>query len=1284
MSSGKIIALWVTLFILSVSSIKSVIIAQPLTLRINEFLALNQSILTDEDGDYSDWIEIHNPTSQPINLLGWALTDDKSLPGQWIFPDVTIEINSYLIVFASGKNRKQSGDQLHTNFKISGNGEYLALNDPSGAAVSVFDPYFPVQQTDISFGLFENSYISFLVPTPGAVNLQTGGTLLSAPVFSRAHGFYDTPFNLEISCSDNEAKIYYTTNGSNPDATRGVLYSGPISIATTSIIRAIAIKDNQLPGKIATQTYLFLENVIHQANNPAGYPSEWGPYKDLPGNAIADYEMDPEMMADPVFANLVKDALLDLPTMSLITDKGLLFSNSQDPDTGGIYIYTGPSETSLGIGWERPVSLEYFDDKDSVSFQVDCGVQIQGGAGRLPEKSPKHSFRLVFKSIYGPSRFNYPLFGPDGLSSYNTIILRARFNNSWLHWRHHDRVIAQYMRDRWAKDTYGAMGNNFSHGIYVHLYINGMYWGIYNPSERMDNDFAEAYLGGEKDDYDIIKDYAEVVDGNITAWNNLMAQANAGLTDNSAYQRIQGNNSDGTPNPNIPAMVDVVSLADYMLLNFYGANSDWDHHNWVAIRDRVNPGTGFKFFCWDEEYILDKVNDNVLAENNDNRPSRVFQQLLKNEDYKRLFADRIQKYCFNSGALTPLPSIERWINRANQIEKAVDAESARWGDYRRDVHPWQTAGPFELYTKQSHWLPQMDFMLNTYFPSRTDVFISQLRNANLFPDIDAPVLHINNLPVLQSTILAGDVMTLTSNEGVIYYTTDGSDPVVWQQSSGSSEKVLIAENSGKWAFVPKSDIGIKWYTDLLYSTSGWRYCNGSPGGIGYEKNTGYQNMITLDVGNDMHSTGVNPNTSCYVRFPFNVNSSDLSQIKSLILNVRYDDGFVAYLNGTVVATANAPATLTWNSAATGSHEAGTSGTTFNISEYTSKLKSGENILAIHALNANTTSSDFIINAELIAGNKLLATFSPSAKLYSVPITINESAHIKARTSSNGEWSATTDQFLLIPSDFNDLRITEIHYHPLGQLSVTDNEFEFIEIKNTGISTLDIGGLQFIDGIEYQFPPETQLGSKQFIVLSANRYSFYERYGFMPFDEYNGLLDNGGEKIVLISEAKDTLCSIVYSDVNGWPDTPDGVGYSLVPTEFDPASDQNNPELWRASYHIGGSPGADDLLIPVGEEDISETEICTLKQNYPNPFTNVTNISYELFEDAEVELSVYNLFGQRVITLVNKRELSGSYEVYWNGLNQNNHSISNGIYLYRIVVRNNNRSKSITRKLILMK
>jgi len=436
------IIIWLSFFIFLISSFSSLISAQSGTIRINEFMALNQTTLADEDGEYSDWIEIYNPTSGAIDLEGWALTDEKAIQGKWIFPDVTIETDSYLIVFASDKDRRIAGNQLHTNFKLSGNGEYFALINPSGVAVTEFDPFFPVQQTDISFGFYENNYISFLEPTPGAENYISGGTLLQAPEFNTDHGFFDNPFDLEISCSDIEAQIYYTTDGSSPGLSNGILYTLPVNIGSTSIIRAIAIKNDTPPSKITTRTYLFLDEVIHQPNNPSGYPTFWGPYQSFAGNAIADYEMDPEMMADADFAGSVKEALVDIPTMSLVTDKGYFFSGSQDPNTGGIYIYTGPSANSLGADWERPVSVEYFDNKDSVSFQVDCGVQIQGGAGRLPEKSPKHSLRLVFKSIYGPSRLNYPLFGEDAESSLNSIILRAGFGNSWIHWKHSERSMA--------------------------------------------------------------------------------------------------------------------------------------------------------------------------------------------------------------------------------------------------------------------------------------------------------------------------------------------------------------------------------------------------------------------------------------------------------------------------------------------------------------------------------------------------------------------------------------------------------------------------------------------------------------------------------------------------------------------------------------------------------------------------------------------------------------------------------------------------------------------------
>ncbi len=113
------------IFILLITGNKA--IAQTPSIRINEFMASNTSTLADEDGDYSDWIEIYNPTQFNLDLTNWSLTDDKRQIRKWVFPSVTLKKGCYIIVFASGKNRKVPDDELHTNFNLNGNGEYLAL-----------------------------------------------------------------------------------------------------------------------------------------------------------------------------------------------------------------------------------------------------------------------------------------------------------------------------------------------------------------------------------------------------------------------------------------------------------------------------------------------------------------------------------------------------------------------------------------------------------------------------------------------------------------------------------------------------------------------------------------------------------------------------------------------------------------------------------------------------------------------------------------------------------------------------------------------------------------------------------------------------------------------------------------------------------------------------------------------------------------------------------------------------------------------------------------------------
>ena len=1279
----------VIVFVLCFSSFSLMVIAQSETLRINEFMALNQTTLTDEDGEYSDWIEIYNPTAGAINLFGWSLTDEKILPQKWIFPNITLDPGGYLVLFASGKNRATAGSELHTNFRLSGDGEYLALYNPGGIAVSEFDPAFPAQQTDVSYGYYENVYVGFNDPTPGADNTSSTATILPPPVFNQKHGFYDSSFNLELSCGVQNAEIYYTTDGSTPDALSSILYTAPIAISTTSIIRAVSIIEGEATSQVITQTYLFTDDVIHQPNNPVGYPDMWGPYTAIPGDAIADYEMDPDMMTDSDFANRVKEALKDIPTLSLVSDKGNFFSHDLDPVTGGIYIYTGAPGDERGLGWERPVSAEFFNSKDSIDFQVNCGVLLQGGHSRRPEKDPKHSFQLKFRSEYGPSRLNYPIFGEDAAQSFNNLVLRAGFGLSWLHWTSGERERGQLQRDPWTKDAQLAMGHHSSNSIFVHLYINGIYWGVYTPTERLDADYAVSYFGGNAEDYDVIKDYMEggldspAVDGTTEAWDEMIGMVNAGLTGNEAYQAIQGNNPDGTPSASHPAMLDMVNFADYMLLNFYGSNTDWDHHNWGAIRNRVKPGKGFKIFCWDAEHMIKSVNGSVLSLNNDYCPSRIFQKAKENEDFLRLFADRVVKHCFNGGALSPEGAGELWSIRRTQVEKSMDAESARWGDYRRDVHPYST-GPFELYTKDDQWLAEQNFMANTYFPQRTAVFIDQLRSAGLYPQIDAPVFLINGSPFTQNIISEGDYLSMTSTQGTIYYTTDGKDPVVWQSSQGSSETVLISESTTKRVLVPKTDIGSTWLSDISFDDAAWQLCSGAPGGIGYEKGTGYESYITMDVSNDMYTGGTSPNTSCYVRIPFTVSANDLSSITSLLLGVRYDDGFVAYLNGTKVAEANAPASPVWNSASSGSHEA-SSLETFNISGYVGDLNAGENILALQGLNTNLTSTDFIISAALTASDQTPAgNTSASAVPYSGDIVLNESSHIKARTFYNGEWSALTNSFFVIPDDYYDIKVTEIQYHPQEQGAIDDSEFEFIEIKNTGTSTLDLGGVQFVNGIGYKFPSETALRPGAFIVLAGNSDSFYNTYGFYPFDEFSGQLDNNGERIEIVSPAGDTISSFRYNDGGGWPASADGLGNTLVPTEFNPTGNQSNSYEWRASYEIGGSPGRDDIITEAISAEIPAIKNAVLNQNYPNPFSEVTYIDYQIYDEAKVKLSVYNMVGQHVITLVNGRQQAGLYQVEWNAADLSGNRITNGIYFYRIEITTPANTQIITKKMMLMR
>jgi hypothetical protein len=417
--------------------------------------------------------------------------------------------------------------------------------------------------------------------------------------------------------------------------------------------------------------------------------------------------MDPEVVNDAAYRREMVAALTALPSLSLSLDVSDLFSNAR-----GIYIH--PQES--GDAWERPVLAEFLPTNSSGGFRIQAGLRIQGGWNRRPEESPKHSFRIVFKKKYGAAKLKYALFG-EGVKEFDQLILRGGNNHSWLHWSGAERRSADYLRDQWMRETYAAMGQVSARGCFVHLYLNGLYWGVYNLVERPDEHFAEAHLGGKAKDYDV-RNADKILSGDDVVWKRLFALANKGVTNRAQLEAVA-------------QLLDVPAFCDYMLLNLYCANADWDAaSNWYAARKRTVAGR-FIFFVWDGERTLEEVADNRLKVDDDFSPTRLFQRLRACPEFRAEFAARTRRHLTGEGVLTPDQAVSRYRRLAESLDTAILAESARWGDYRRDVHQYKE-GPYELYTRDVHWRPEVKRLLENYFPQRTSAFLEQLKVAQLY------------------------------------------------------------------------------------------------------------------------------------------------------------------------------------------------------------------------------------------------------------------------------------------------------------------------------------------------------------------------------------------------------------------------------------------------------------------------------------------------------------------------------------------------------------------------
>ncbi|MBO4315625.1 MAG: CotH kinase family protein [Prevotella sp.] len=543
-------------------------------------------------------------------------------------------------------------------------------------------------------------------------------TSWAQPQFSIPHGLYDEESVIVgMTSQDADAEIRYTIDGSEPTA-QSPLYTVPLRLTKTTILRAVEVKSGEVTSAISTASYIFMASVLSQPNNPKGYPDTWGRYTTIDGTAVADYEMDPEMTGDAALRQHIIDGLKDLPILSLVSDKDNFFSHDNDENTGGIYIFTGPPVgDATGHGWTRPANVELFGGPQQHDLSVSCGVRLHGGHGRLAEKNPKHSFRLVFKEKYGPKTLKYPLFGEDEPSKFDQLVLRCHFGNSWQHWMENNRQKAQYTRDVWARRMQRKLGHTSVNALYVHLFLNGMYWGLYNIAERVDDQYGKDHLGGDKEDIDVIKieedggNHLEAAVGSLDAWNE-MVEAVFHADDAQSYAKLD-------------TLLDIDNYIDYMLINQYAGNTDWDHHNWYSIRRRGADSQGFRFLCWDSEVILESPEENVLSKNNRDYPTGLFQNLLQNEDFARRYQRRAKQLLADDGLLGEASVVAVWDSLYHTISSAIYDEAARWGDYRRDVHRY-SGGAGQLYTVDNQYMKERNRLLSEYFPTRTQYVLSSV------------------------------------------------------------------------------------------------------------------------------------------------------------------------------------------------------------------------------------------------------------------------------------------------------------------------------------------------------------------------------------------------------------------------------------------------------------------------------------------------------------------------------------------------------------------------------
>ncbi|XAM00071.1 CotH kinase family protein [Phycisphaeraceae bacterium D3-23] len=1112
---------------------------------VNELLAVNDNGLVDEDGNHSDWLELYNAGDTALDLTGWFLTDDASDLERWALPGVSLSAGEYLVVFASGEDRAIAGSELHTNFKLSSGGEYLALIEPDGNTIAhEYAPTFPTQSADVSYGLaFDNpGDPGFLAtPTPGQAN---GAVSVQESVsFSHAANVFTGSFQLTLSGAGAGQTISYTLDGSVPNSASPV-YSGPITIGSTTQVRALIRESGMADGRVTTMSYsrLGADVLAFASRLPILLIENFGG-GEIPGKGWNQtgggiVQVPRQASAVTVFGNGSGDATftgdVDLHSLSGIRERGAFSTtfpkpgysletwgengDDQDVDVFGMpgesdWVLYAPNASNDQTLMNNQFMFALANQMGLWAPQVqyvEAFINTDGGDVTMDDYVGLYVWTEKVKRTEG--RIDFEAFNDEGTEGGFLLSINRQ------------DAIPEGLPSDTAQPSFHTAGPD---GV---LQTSPNSEGIADDIPRQYN----AYLN-----YEHPNGYAinQTQRNAIGAWFQEMEDVLYGRTAAAWNDPVEG----------YAKYIDVENFIDYYILHNLSKNQDGLLLSmWVYNPDPNNGGKLTMGPPWDHDL-------------------GSFEGSAETDLLHR--ADRL------------------WYARLFQDPAFIQQYQDRWQMWRQSV--LTESNMFAIFDNYFAEIG-IDAILRdgvTDLPNEIDqvkIWLSA-RVAALDAQFTVPPVFSQN----GGEVDPGYGLSMTAPAGAIYYTTNGDDP---RLADGNI-------NPGAQFYD-----GTAITTQLIDAGSSWRYLDdGSDQGTAW-RNAGF-NDTTWDTGDaqlgygdgDENTTvsfgpdSENKHITTYFRSTFNV--TDPAAFTAVVLNLLRDDGASVYINGKEVVRSNMPGSLGDNTithttfAASSVSDNAESTLFYDYIIDTRDLVAGLNTIAVEIHQNVGNSSDISFDLELLGQT---AT--------DPPITLSQSQTLTARARLGTSWSglARADFFVgTRQADATNTRITELHYNPLGPSAAEElagytdgDQFEFIEVLNISADTIDFKGVSFGAGLTMTVADFAELAPGQRGVFVSDPAAFQERYGtgINILGSYTGNLSNGGEPLSLNdNKLGNAIIAFTFEDGTGtpgsgeedWPTTPDGDGPSLVVRDTE--ADYNDGNNWAASTTTHGTPGSEEAL-----------------------------------------------------------------------------------------------------------